>query len=226
MRRWVIPPAADAAFAAAMEDVLAVYARPPDPARPLVCFDEAGKELTAQVRPPQPVRPGHPARQDSEYARAGKVNLFLACAPHLGWRQITVTTQRTGVDFAHALRELVDQAFPEAARIVLVLDNLNIHSPASLYEVFPPAEAKRLADKLEIHFTPKHGSWLNMAEIELSALSTTCLNRRLPDRACLAGEVAAWEARRNAAATSIDWRFTTADARIKLERLYPSIQLQ
>jgi DDE superfamily endonuclease len=221
VRRWVIPPAADAAFAAAMEDVLAVYARPPDPARPLVCFDEAGKELTAQVRPPQPVRPGHPARQDSEYARAGKVNLFLACAPHLGWRQITVTTQRTGVDFAHALRELVDQAFPEAARIVLVLDNLNTHRPAALYQAFPPAEARRILERIEWHFTPTHGSWLNMAELEWAVLTRQCLARRIPTQAVLAQEVAAWVATRNRAAVRVAWRFSVHDARQTLAHVYP-----
>jgi len=156
----VIPPEADAAFVAAMEDVLAIYARPVDPLRPLVCFDEAGKELTAHTRPPRPARPGHPAREDSEYARGGATNLFLACAPHLGWRQIAVTARRTGIDFAHALRALVDEQFPDAERITLVLDNLNTHRPAALYQAFPPAEARRILERIDWHFTPTHGSWL------------------------------------------------------------------
>jgi hypothetical protein len=217
----VIPPHHDAAFAAAMEDVLAVYARPVDPARPLVCFDEAGKELTAHTRPPLPARPGQPAREDAEYARAGKANLFLACAPHLGWRQITVTAQRTGVDFAHALRALVDEAFPAAERIVLVLDNLNTHRPAALYQAFPPAEARRILERLEWHFTPVHGSWLNIAELEWSVLSRQCLARRIPDAATLETEVAAWVAARNQARARVAWRFTVADARVKLAHVYP-----
>jgi len=221
VRRWVIPPHHDAAFAAAMEDVLAVYARPVDAARPLVCFDEAGKELTAHTRPPLPASPGQPAREDAEYARCGKANLFLACAPHLGWRQIAVTERRTGVDFAHALRALVDQAFPAAERIVLVLDNLNIHRPASLYQAFPPAEARRILERLEWHFTPTHGSWLNIAELEWSVLSRQCLTRRLPTQERLAAEVAAWVAARNQACARVAWRFTVADARVTLAHVYP-----
>jgi hypothetical protein len=217
----VIPPREDGAFAAAMEDILTVYARPPDPARPLLCFDEAGKELTAPVRPSLPVLPGVPAREDGEYARAGKANLFLACAPHLGWRQITITTQRTGVDFAHALRDLVDQAFPGAARIVLVLDNLNTHRPASLYQAFPPAEARRILERIEWHFTPTHGSWLNIAELEWSVLARQCLARRIPDQATLETEVAAWVAARNAEAITVSWHFTKEEARQRLHWLYP-----
>lgn len=217
----MIPPDADAAFAAAMEDILSVYARPPDPLRPLVCFDEAGKELTAHTRPPLPALPGQPAREDAEYARAGKANLFLACAPHLGWRQISVTAQRTGIDFAHAVRALVDQAFPAAERIVLVLDNLNTHRPASLYQAFPPAEARRILERLEWHFTPTHGSWLNLAELEWAVLARQCLDRRIPTPQQLAQEVAAWVATRNGAATRIEWRFTLADARVKLAHVYP-----
>jgi hypothetical protein len=217
----VIPPHQDAAFAAAMEDVLAVYARPVDPARPVVCFDEAGKELTAHTRPPLPLAPGHPAREDSEYVRAGKANLFLACAPHLGWRQIRITPQRTAVDFAHALRELVDQAFPAAERLVLVLDNLNTHRPAALYQAFPPQEARRILERLEWHFTPVHGSWLNIAELEWSVLSRQCLERRLPTQAVLAAEVAAWVAQRNQAHVRVAWRFTVADARQTLAHVYP-----
>jgi hypothetical protein len=204
-----------------MEDVLAVYARPPDPARPLVCFDEARKELHGHVRPPQPAIPGHPARQDSEYARDGSANVFLACAPHLGWRAARVTAQRRAVDVAHALRNLVDAQFPDAARIVLVTDQLNVHTPASLYETFPPAEARRIAARLEWHYTPTHGSWLNMAEIELSVLTQQCLDRRIADAATLAAEVAAWVDDRNAAATPIHWRFTLEIARIRLAYVYP-----
>jgi hypothetical protein len=217
----VIPPREDAAFAAAMEDILAVYARPPDPARPLLCFDEAGKELTAHTRPPLPASPGQPAREDAEYARCGKANLFLACAPHLGWRQITITTQRTGVDFAHALRELVDQAFPAAERIVLVLDNLNTHRPAALYQAFPPHEARRILERLEWHFTPTHGSWLNIAELEWAVLTRQCLDRRIPTQAVLVQEVAAWVARRNRAAVRVAWRFSVHHARQKLAHVYP-----
>jgi hypothetical protein len=204
-----------------MEDVLAVYARPVDAARPLVCFDEAGKELTAHTRPPLPASPGQPAREDAEYARCGKANLFLACAPHLGWRQMAVTERRTGVDFAHALRALVDQAFPAAERIVLVLDNLNIHRPASLYQAFPPAEARRILERLEWHFTPTHGYWLNIAELEWSVLSRQCLARRLPTQERLAAEVAAWVAARNQACAHVAWRFTVADARVNLAHVYP-----
>lgn len=218
---WCIPPDQSAAFVAPMEDVLDVYHRPPDPRRPLVCLDELSKQLTKEVRPPLPPIPGHPARFDTEYERNGVANLFLVCAPLLGWRQIAVTERRTRVDWAEMIRELVDVHFPAAERIVLVLDNLNTHAPASLYEAFPPAEAKRLWDKLEIHYTPKHGSRLNIAEIELSVLGRQCLDRRIPDHATLRAEVAAWVAERNGAAVTVDWQFTTADARIKLTHLYP-----
>jgi hypothetical protein len=204
-----------------MEDVLRVYARPPDPARPLVCFDEAGKELRADVRAPRPPASGRPAREDTEYERHGSTNLFLWVAPHLGRRQITVTTQRTAVDWAHAIRELVDGAFPEAAQIVLVLDNLNTHDPASLYKAFPPAEAARLWSRLELHYTPTHGSWLNLAEVELSALARQCLARRIGDRDRLQTEVGAWADERNRAAVRIDWRFRVDDARRTLTHLYP-----
>ena len=209
---------------ARIEDVLDVYARPPDPARPLVCFDEGSKELHGEARVPLPVIPGHPARFDTEYERHGTASLFLWCAPLLGTRGVTVTERRTRIDFAHAIRALVDDAFPEAERIVLVLDNLNTHEATSLYLAFPPAEAKRLWDKLEVHFTPKHGSWLNLAEIELSALGRQCLDRRIADRDTLAAEVAAWVATRNAEQVTVDWQFTTEDARTKLKHLYPVLQ--
>ena len=207
-----------------MEDVLDVYQRAEDPARPLICLDETSRQVLGEVRAPLPPAPGRPARHDPEYARGGVVNLFLAAEPLRGRRHVRVSDRRTRLDWAECIRELVDVRYPEAERIVLVMDQLNTHSPASLYEAFAPAEAKRLADKLEIHYTPKHGSWLNMAELELSALQRQCLDRRLGDRATLEREVAAWVDARNGAAASIDWRFTTADARTKLKRLYPAIQ--
>jgi hypothetical protein len=206
---------------AKLEDVLRVYARPPDPARPLVCFDEAGKELRRDVRPPRPPAPGRAAREDAEYARAGSANLFLWVAPHLGQRQVTVHTQRTARDWAHAMRELVDGHFPEAEQVVLVVDNLNTHDPASLYKAFPPTEAARLWSRLELHYTPTHGSWLNMAELELSALARQCLDRRIPDQPTLQQQVTAWADERNRAAVGIDWRFSVADARSTLTHLYP-----
>jgi hypothetical protein len=206
-----------------MEDILTVYTQPYDPTRPLVCLDEMPEQLLADVRPPLPMQPGRPERVDYEYERRGTVNLFMACEPLIGRRWVAVTDRRTAVDWAHQVKELVDRRYPDADRIVLVLDNLNTHTPGSLYEAFPPAEAKRLADKLEIHYTPKHGSWLNIAEIELSVLSRQCLDRRLPDKTTLQAEVTAWQDRRNAATSGVDWRFSTADARIKLTRLYPRI---
>jgi hypothetical protein len=220
---WCIPPAADCEFVAAMEDVLAVYERPEDPRRPLVCLDELSKQLIGEVRAPQPAAPGRPARIDGEYVRHGTANLFVACEPLSGWRHIAVTAHRTRADWAHFVRDLVDGRYREAERVVLVMDQLNTHAVASLYAAFPPAEAQRIAAKLEIHHTPKHGSWLNMAEIELSALSRQCLAPRMADQPMLARAVAAWETARNTAAARVDWRFTTADARIKLHRLYPSV---
>lgn len=207
-----------------MEDVLEVSARPPDPAWPLVCFDEARKELRGHIRPPLPAIPGHPARQDHEYARDGSANIFLACAPHLGWREARVSAQRRAVDVAHAVRDLVDAQFPTAAGIVLVTDQLNVHGPASLYATFPPAEARRLAARIEWHYTPTHGSWLNLAEIELSILTQQCLARRIPDRTTLATEVAAWVAARNVEGTPITWRFTLEVARIRLTHVYPEVE--
>lgn len=206
-----------------MEDVLDVYMRPYDARYPQVCMDEVSKQLLRDTRMPQAAVPGQVQRVDFEYAREGVVNLFLFCEPLRGQRWVRVTARRTKVDWAQQIKEMVDVRYPEAERIVLVMDNLNTHGPASLYEVFPPAEAKRLTDKLEIHYTPKHGSWLNMAEIELSVLSRQCLDRRVPDTATLIREVQAWDVQRNAAGGSINWRFTTADARIKLKKLYPSI---
>jgi hypothetical protein len=206
-----------------MEDVLDVYHRPHDPRRPVVCLDETSRQVLAETRDPLPAAPGRVARHDPEYARRGVVNVFLVSEPLRGWRQVRLSDRRTRIDWAHCVQELLDVHYPQAERLVLVMDQLNTHSPASLYEAFAPGEAKRLADKLEIHYTPKHGSWLNMAEIELSILARQCLNRRLDDRAMMAREIAAWTATRNGAATAIDWQFTTADARIKLKRLYPVI---
>jgi hypothetical protein len=224
VRRWLIARGANATFVAAMEVLLAVYARPVDPRFPLVCFDESGKELTAHMRPVLPLAPGRSAREDTEYARHGSVNLFLSYAPFLGWRQISITPQRTALDFAHAVRDLVAIHFPQAERITLVLDNLNTHTPASLYKAFAPAEAWRLLEKLEWVFTPTHGSWLNMAELEWSVLQRQCLDRRLPDAATLATEVAAWVAERNAAQITASWHFTQEDARHRLHWLYPCPQ--
>ena len=206
-----------------MEDVLDVYTRPYDPRRPLICMDETNKQLLRDARLPRPPRPGQPARVDYEYEREGVANLFLFCEPLAGQRWVDVTEHRTKVDWAHQIKDLVEGRYPAAEGIVLVMDQLNTHTPAALYEAFSPAEAKRLANKLEIHYTPKHGSWLNIAEIELSVLSRQCLDRRVPDVATLAAEVDAWQERRNAAGGPVDWRFTTADARIKLKRLYPSL---
>jgi hypothetical protein len=207
-----------------MEDVLDVYQRPEDATRPVVCLDETSRQVLGEVRTPLPALPGQPARHDPEYVRTGVVNCFLVTEPLRGWRQVRLSTQRTRIDWAHCIQDLVEVHYPDAERIVLVMDQLNTHSPASLYEAFAPAAAKRLADKLEIHYTPKHGSWLNMAELELSVLQRQCLDRRLGDRATLEREVAAWVAARNAAAAGIDWRFTTVDARSKLKRLYPVFQ--
>lgn len=218
-----MPTAPSAEFVCHMEDVLEVYVRPYDPRRPQVCVDEASTQLVAESRTPLPTAPGLPARYDYEYVRHGVCALFMVTEPLRGWREVVVSAQRRAVDFAHVIKDLVDVHYPEAEQIVLVMDNLNTHTPAALYEAFPPEEARRLAEKLEIHYTPKHGSWLDMAETELSVLSRQCLDRRIPDQATLEQEVAAWVRTRNAARATIDWRFTTADARIKLKRLYPAI---
>ncbi len=208
-----------------MEDVLDVYQRPYDPKRPQVCMDETSKQLLADVQPPLPVQPGQKERYDYEYEREGVANLFMFVEPLVGKRHVKVTDRRTKVDWAEAMRELSDVYYPEAEVIVVVLDNLNTHSPASFYEAFEPEEAHRLANRFEFHYTPKHGSWLNMAEIEFSALGRQCLDRRIPDKACLAAEVHTWEEERNASVVKVLWRFTTADARIRLAHLYPRIQL-
>jgi uncharacterized small protein (DUF1192 family) len=205
-----------------MEEVLQLYTSIDNPRYPLVCFDESNKQLVKETRPPEPMQPGQPAREDHEYERNGTASLFMFFAPFKGWRHVEVTEQRTQLDYAQQMKWLVDVAFPDAIQIRLVQDNLNTHVKASLYKAFPPAEARRILNKLAFHYTPKHGSWLNMAEIELSVLSKQCLDRRIPDRATLQSEVAAWEAMRNQTANTVDWRFTTQDARIKLKHLYPS----
>lgn len=219
----MIPPDANAAFVAGMEDVLEVYQRPRDPACPMVCVDETSKQLIAETRVPITAKPGRPARHDYEYERNGTANLFMMFAPLEGTRHVKVTDRHAAVDYARVLKELSDTHFPKAEKIVLVQDNLSTHKPASLYEAFPAPEARRLVERFEWHYTPKHGSWLNMAESELGTLASQCLNRRIPDKETLIGEVAAWENRRNNNHTKADWQFTTADARVKLKRLYPAI---
>ncbi len=219
----MIPPDANAAFVAGMEDVLEVYQRPRDPACPMVCVDETSKQLIAETRVPITAKPGRPARHDYEYERNGTANLFMMFAPLEGSRHVKVTDRHAAVDYAQVLKELSDTHFPKAEKIVLVQDNLSTHKPASLYEAFPAPEARRLVERFEWHYTPKHGSWLNMAESELGTLSSQCLDRRIPDKETLIGEVAAWEDSRNKNHTKADWQFTTADARVKLKRLYPAI---
>ena len=217
----MIPPDRDASYVAAMETILDTYAAPPDPAWPLICFDEAGKELQAHVRAPWPAAPGHLAREDPEYRRQDSANLFLAYAPQLGWRHVTVTVQRTAVDWAMAMRDLVEVHFPDAEGLIMVMDNLNTHRLSSLYTAFPAAEAHRIARKLELRFTARHGSWLNVAELEFSVLQRQCLARRIPDIATLTEAVTAWVTARNAVAAPARWTFTVDDARHRLSHLYP-----
>lgn len=204
-----------------MEDVLDLYAEPYDPAKPVVCFDESSTQLLAETREPLPAKPGRPRREDYEYVRAGTRNLFLACEPKAGWRHVAITQQRTMQDFAHQMRWLVDEAYPDVPVVRVVLDNLNTHREASLYEAFPAPEARRMAKRLEFHYTPKHGSWLNMAEMEFSVLARACLRGRNPDEESLEKAVNANVSERNSAAAPINWRFTAKDARRKLSRLYP-----
>ena len=206
-----------------MEDILEVYQRPYDPHRPLVCLDETSKQLIAETRMPIAAKPGRPGRHDYEYQRNGTANLFMMFAPLEGWRHVKVTDRHTAVDYAQVLKELSDTHFPGSAKIVLVQDNLNTHKPASLYEAFSPAEARRLVERFEWHYTPKHGSWLDMAESELGVLSSQCLDRRISDQRVLKDEVEAWEADRNRKHAKANWQFTTADARVKLRRLYPAL---
>ncbi|MBB4201110.1 hypothetical protein GGD83_004948 [Rhodoblastus sphagnicola] len=220
----MIAPEANAAFVAAMEDVLDVYQRPHDPKRPLVCFDETSKQMIKETRTPIPPAPGRKARHDYEYERNGVANLFMMFAPLEGWRHVKVTDRHAAVDYAHALKDLPDVHFPDATKIVLVQDNLSTHTPASLYAAFAAAEARRLVERFEWHFTPKHGSWLDLAESELGVLASQCLDRRIPNKEKLIKEVAAWQANRNKQCAQADWQFTTEDARIKLKRLYPQFQ--
>ena len=206
-----------------MEDVLETYSRDYGPDEVLVCLDETSKQQTKETRTPLPARPGQPAAYDFEYERNGTANMFMISAPLLGWRHVEVTDRRTRRDFAGILRDIADTHFP-GKRIVLVMDNLNTHRLSTLYDAFRPDEARRIAERFEIHHTPKHGSWLNMAEIEINVLSRQCLDRRIPDRETMCREVGAWQRRRNASAKPVDWRFRTSDARLKLKSLYPSIQ--
>ena len=220
---WCIPPKANADFVCAMEDVLEVYQRDYGEDEVLVCMDETSRQQVRESRVSRPVQPGAPAIYDYEYERCGVSNLFMLFAPLEGWRRVEVTARRTKGDWAELIKSLVDEDYPDK-RVVLVMDNLNTHAPGSLYEAFEPAEARRIAERLEIHYTPKHGSWLNMAEIEIGVMVRQCLDRRIPDRDFLRNEVKAWQNCRNREAVAVDWRFTTDDARIKLKALYPSIQ--
>src|SRR5271169_6250535 len=222
---WCIPPKQSAEFVYHMEDVLEVYQRPLDPGRPVVCMDETFKQLIGETRESLPPAPGRVERFDHVYVRNGVASLFLAFEPLAGWRTVAVTDHRRRLEWAAFIKSLVDGRYQDADKIVLVMDQLNTHSAASLYEAFAPAEAKRIADKLEIHHTPKHGSWLNMAEIELSALGRQCLSRRIAQRETLTHHIGCWQDPRNAAQTKVDWQFTTDDARIKLRRLYPSVHV-
>jgi len=221
---WCIPPENSGEFVAAMEDILDVYKRPYDPTRPVVGMDETPKQLVADVRIPIAAKPGYPKRYDVEYHRCGTANIFMFTEPLGGWRRVSVTRHRKKLDWAEQIRILLEEDYPDAEVVVLVMDNLNTHSIGSLYEAFPPTKARALARRLEIHYTPKHGSWLNIAEIELSALSRQCLDRRIENIERLHRECRCWNVERNELQKGIDWQFTTADARIKLKRLYPQIQ--
>lgn len=221
----MIPPQANGEFVAAMEDVLEVYKRPYDPARPVVCMDEQPTQLVKETRTPLPAAPGSPAKRDYEYERNGTAVNFLFTEPLGDWRRVSVRERKTKRDWAEEVRELVDKDFPDAEQLVLVLDNLNTHTPGALYEAFPPREARRILERLEIHHTPKHGSWLNIAEIELSVFTRQCLDRRMPDAATLKAEAAVWSEDRNAARKRVRWQFTAEKARIKLHRLYPQFQM-
>ena len=221
---WCIPPDADAEFVWRMEDVLEVYRRPYDPLRPVVCMDETSKQLIAETRPPQEAEPGRERRVDYEYERKGVADLFLFLEPLRGWRRVWITPQRRRVEWAWCVKQLLEENYPGAERLVLVCDNLNTHTGGALYEAFPAKLAKSLCDRLEFHPTPKHGSWLNVAETELSVLTGQCLNRRMDNAELVASEAGAWEAYRNRREAKVRWRFTIEDARIKLEKLYPVIE--
>ena len=220
---WCIPPQQNAEFVCAMENVLEVYQRPYDPRNPVVCMDETSKQLVRETRAPIGAGPGRIQCYDYEYERHGVANVFMFCEPLGGWRHASITERRTKLDWAREIRELLDVHYPQAERVTLVMDNLNTHTPASLYEAFEPQEARRLIARLEMVYTPKHGSWLNIAEIELNVLGRQCLGRRIPDKPTLIREAAAWETGRNSDRTKVDWRFTTDTARIKLKRLYPHV---
>jgi len=220
---WCIPPTADAAFVCAMEDILEIYKRPYNPDEPLICMDETSKQLIREIRQPQPAKPKKAARFDYEYERNGVCNLFMFYEPFGGRRCTAVTERRTKTDWAHQIKELLDVHYPDVKKVVLVMDNLNTHSGASLYAAFPPGEARRLFERLEIHYTPKHGSWLNIAEIELRVLTGQCLNRRIPDKRTLEREICQWQNQRNFRNAKVNWQFTTDDARLKLKRLYPTL---
>ncbi len=222
----MIPPQQNAEFVCAMEQVLETYKKPYDARKPMVCMDETSKQLVKETRQPIAIEAGQPLRYDYEYERHGVANLFMFCEPLRGWRRVSVTERRTKVDWARQIKRLVDEDYPDAQRITLVMDNLNTHRLSSLYEAFPPAEARRLIDKLEVVHTPKHGSWLNIAEIELNVLSRQCLDQRIADQRLLVKQTNAWETDRNAATVKVDWQFTTEDERIKLKRLYPKIQMR
>jgi len=219
---WTIPPRANAEFAARMEDVLAVYARPHDPRRPVVCMDEKPYQLLGQLRDPVPAEPGRDRKEDSEYVRHGTCSIFVWVEPLRGWRRVDAQPQRTRIDWARQVRHLLTHDYPDAETVVLVMDNLNTHTIGSLYEAFDPATAFTLAQRLEIHHTPRHGSWLNIAEIELSALTRQRLDRRITDLDTLNTELAAWQPATNTDQRQVQWQFTTADARIKLRHLYPN----
>jgi hypothetical protein len=220
---WCIPPQEDARFVAAMEDVLEVYARPYDPAHPVVCLDEAARQLLQETRPPMPAQPGQPPRHDSEYKRNGTCSLFMLFEPLAAKRWLQVREQRTARDYAQVVKWMLEEVHPGAHKVVLVQDNLNTHGPHSLYQAFAPEEARRLIERIEWHYTPRHGSWLNMAELELSVLSRQCLKERMDNLHEMQRHVQAWQSRRNQTATRVQWQFTTQDARGKLHRLYPKL---
>jgi hypothetical protein len=221
----VIPPKQNAAFVANMEDVLEIYKMPYNPAIPVICMDEQPTQLIKETRTKMAVEPGKPERVDYEYERNGTAANFMFTEPLGSWRKVSVRQQKTSIDWAREIKELLDQDYPQAQKVVLVCDNLNTHKVASLYEAFEPQEALRLARRLELHYTPKHGSWLNVAEIELSVFTKQCLDRRIPDRTALQQEAKAWYRKRNANQKAVDWQFTTNDARVKLKKLYPQIQM-
>jgi hypothetical protein len=222
---WCIPPESDAEFVCAMENVLAVYKRPYDASHPVVCFDEKSKQLVGEVATPIPAAPGREERHDYEYIRNGTANLFMLVEPLRGWRHVSITSRRTKLDFARQMKELVDVHYSDATKVTLVMDNLNTHKMSCLYEAYPPEEARRIMEKIEVVHTPKHGSWLDMAECELSVLEKQCLGERVADEATLRRQVNLWNQDRNHRSKKIDWQFQTRDARIKLRRLYPQITL-